>query len=133
MKKGIITFMLLTFCMLAFAQNYKLTGKLGTDQASFTLKKTGNSVKGKITRCPYCIPIKVEGEWKGNNITLSGSSEAGSQMSYEMTVDGTTVKGTESLWAEGEEEKSEISMELTKSASTNSSKKSPSKKVNKKR
>jgi hypothetical protein len=46
---------------------------------------------------------------------LAGSSEAGSQLSYTLTVDGNIVKGTESLWAEGEKENSKIDMTITMS------------------
>ena len=104
------------FCVILYAQNYNLNGKIGNEKASFIIKKAGNSVKGKVWRCPTCIPIEVEGTWKGNNISLTGSSEAGSQLSYTLTVDGNIVKGTENIWAEGEEENSKIDMTISMSS-----------------
>ena len=107
---------MMVFCVILSAQNYNLNGKIGNEKASFIIKKDGNSVKGKVWRCPTCIPIEVEGTWKGNNISLRGSSEVGEQLSYTLTVDGNIVKGTESLWAEGEEENSKIDMTISMSS-----------------
>ena len=107
---------MMVFCVILSAQNYNLNGKIGNEKASFIIKKDGNSVKGKVWRCPTCIPIEVEGSWKGNNISLRGSSEVGEQLSYTLTVDGNIVKGTESLWAEGEEENYKIYMTISMSS-----------------
>ncbi len=115
MRKIIFTSFMMVFCVILSAQNYNLNGKIGNQKASFIIKKAGSSVKGKVLRCPNCIPIEVMGTWKGNNISLAGSSEAGSQLSYTLTVDGNIVKGTESLWAEGEEENSKIDMTISMS------------------
>ena len=116
MRKVILTSFMMVFCVILSAQNYNLNGKIGNEKASFIIKKDGNSVKGKVWRCPTCIPIEVEGTWKGNNISLTGSSEVGEQLSYTLTVDGNIVKGTESLWAEGEEEIYKIDMTISMSS-----------------
>lgn len=116
MRKVILTSFMMVFCVMLSAQNYNLNGKIGNEKASFIIKKAGSSVKGKVWPCPTCIPIEVEGTWKGNNISLTGSSEAGSQLSYTLTVDGNIVKGTESLWAEGEEENYKIDMTISMSS-----------------
>lgn len=116
MRKVILTSFMMVFCVILSAQNYNLNGKIGNEKASFIIKKDGNSVKGKVWRCPTCIPIEVEGTWKGNNISLAGSSEVGEQLSYTLTVDGNIVKGTESLWAEGEEEIYKIDMTISMSS-----------------
>lgn len=116
MRKVILTSFMMVFCVILYAQNYNLNGKIGNEKASFIIKKAGNSVKGKVWRCPTCIPIEVEGTWKGNNISLTGSSEVGEQLSYTLTVDGNIVKGTESLWAEGEEEIYKIDMTISMSS-----------------
>ena len=116
MKKVILTSFMMVFCVILSAQNYNLNGKIGNEKASFIIKKAGSSVKGKVWRCPTCIPIEVEGSWKGNNISLTGSSEVGEQLSYTLTVDGNIVKGTESLWAEGEEEIYKIDMTISMSS-----------------
>lgn len=101
------------FCVILNAQKYNLTGTIGKENASFIIKKDGNSVNGKVFPCPKCIPIEVEGTWKDDNISLYGSSEAGSQLSFTLKVDGNIVKGKETLWAEGEEETAKISMKMT--------------------
>ena len=119
MRKVILTSFMMVFCVILSSQNYNLNGKIGNKKASFIIKKAGNSVKGKVWGCPTCIPIEVEGTWKGNNISLTGSSEAGSQLSYTLTVDGNIVKGTESLWAEGEEENYKIDMTISMSSKKN--------------
>ena len=116
MRKVILTSFMMVFCVILSAQNYNLNGKIGNEKASFIIKKDSNSVKGKVWRCPTCIPIEVEGTWKGNNISLTGSSEVGEQLSYTLTVDGNIVKGTESLWAEGEEEIYKIDMTISMSS-----------------
>jgi hypothetical protein len=116
MRKVILTSFMMVFCVILSAQNYNLNGKIGNEKASFIIKKAGSSVKGKVWSCPTCIPIEVEGTWKGNNISLTGYSEAGSQLSYTLTVDGNIVKGTESLWAEGEEENYKIDMTISMSS-----------------
>ena len=107
---------MMVFCVILSAQNYNLNGKIGNEKASFIIKKARSSVKGKVWPCPTCIPIEVEGSWKGNNISLRGSSEVGEQLSYTLTVDGNIVKGTESLWAEGEEENYKIDMTISMSS-----------------
>jgi hypothetical protein len=114
MRKSFFISLLMLFCVLAYAQNFKFTGKIGEDEASFELKKTGDSVQDKVLPCSYCIPIELKGTWVGDTITLSGRSEAGSIMNYKLTVEGDTVKGTESLMAEGEEELQEITMTISK-------------------
>ena len=116
MRKVILTSFMMVFCVILSAQNYNLNGKIGNEKASFIIKKAGSSVKGKVWPCPTCIAIEVEGTWKGNNISLTGSSEVGSQLSYTLTVDGNIVKGTESLWAEGEEEIYKIDMTISMSS-----------------
>lgn len=116
MKKVILTSFMMVFCVILSAQNYNLNGKIGNEKASFIIKKAGSSVKGKVWPCPTCIPIEVEGTWKGNNISLAGSSEVGEQLSYTLTVDGNIVKGTENLWAEGEEENYKIYMTISMSS-----------------
>ena len=70
MRKVILTSFMMVFCVILSAQNYNLNGKIGNEKASFIIKKDGNSVKGKVWRCPTCIPIEVEGTWKGNNISF---------------------------------------------------------------
>lgn len=114
MRKVILTSFMMFFCVISFAQNFNFKGKIGNEEASFIIKKDSKTVKGKVWRCPTCIPIEVVGTWVGNNLSLTGSSEAGSQLSYLLTVDGNIVKGTESMWAEGEEEIKEIYMEVSK-------------------
>ena len=86
MKKIMIFLMFITINLSANAQNYKLTGNLGEDKASMTLKKSGNVVKGTIIRCDYCLPIKVEGLWKNDSIKIAGYSQAGSYIQYELFV-----------------------------------------------
>ena len=117
MKKIMIFLMFITISLSIHAQNYKLTGNLGEDKASMTLKKSGNVVKGTIIRCDYCLPIKVEGSWKNDSIKVAGYSQAGSYIQYELFVTDNTVQGQEILSAEGEQEKTDISMSITKTAS----------------
>lgn len=116
MRKVILTSFMMVFCVILSAQNYNLNGKRGNEKASFIIKKAGSSVKGKVWRCPTCIPIEVEGTWKGNNISLTGSSDVGEHFIYTLTVDGNIVKGTENLWAEGEEENYKIDMTISMSS-----------------
>ena len=113
MRKLFLVSLLMLFCVMAKAQDYKFTGKIGEDEASFELKKTGDSVQGRVLPCSYCVPIKLKGTWECNTISLSGRSEAGSIMNYKLTVEGESVKGTETLWAEGEEELQEINMTIS--------------------
>ena len=120
--------MFLTIGLSANAQNYKLTGNLGEDKASMTLKKSGNVVKGTVIRCDYCLPIKVEGSWKNDSIKVAGYSQAGSYIQYELFVTDNTIQGQEILSAEGEQEKTDISMSITKTAPI---KNKPKKKVKK--
>ena len=77
MRKVIFTSFMMVFCVILSAQNYNLNGKIGNQKANFIIQKAGSSIKGKVLRCPNCIPIEVMGTWKGNNISLAGSSEAG--------------------------------------------------------
>ena len=114
MKKMMFFLMFLTISLYANAQNYKLIGNLGEDKASMTLKKSGNRVKGTVIRCDYCLPIKVEGAWKNDSIKVAGYSEAGSYIQYELFVTDNTVQGQEILSAEGEQDKTNISMSITK-------------------
>ena len=116
MKKMMFFLMFLTISLYANAQNYKLIGNLGEDKASMTLKKSGNRVKGTVIRCDYCLPIKVEGAWKNDSIKVAGYSEAGSYIQYELFVTDNTVQGQEILSAEGEQDKTNISMSITKTA-----------------
>ena len=106
----------MVFCVILSAQNYNLNGKIGDKKASFILNKVNASVKGKVFPCPDCLPIEVEGTWNDNNISLAGSSEAGSYLSYTLTVDDNIVKGTEYLCDEGEEEISIIDMTFSTQA-----------------
>lgn len=117
MKKIFFYLMFLTISLSAHAQNYKLTGKLGEDKASITLKKSGEVVKGTVIRCDYCLPIKVEGSWKNDSIKLVGYSQAGSHIKYELAVIDNTVQGQEILSAEGEQDVTDISMTITKTTS----------------
>lgn len=117
MKKIMIFLMFITIGLSANAQNYKLTGNLGEDKASMTLKKSGDVVKGTIIRCDYCLPIKIEGLWKNDSIKVAGYSQAGSYIQYKLFVNDNTVQGQEILSAEGEQEKTDISMSITKTAS----------------
>lgn len=126
MKKMMFFLMFLTISLYANAQNYKLTGNLGEDKASMTLKKSGNRVKGTVVRCDHCLPIKVEGSWKNDSIKVAGYSEAGSYIQYELFVTDNTVQGQEILSAEGEQDKTNISMSITKTASI----KKPKRKAN---
>ena len=128
MKKMMIFLMFLTISLYANAQNYKLIGNLGEDKASMTLKKSGNRVKGTVIRCDYCLPIKVEGAWKNDSIKVAGYSEAGSYIQYELFVTDNTVQGQEILSAEGEQEKTNISMSITKTASIKNKPKKKAKK-----
>ena len=128
MKKIMIFLMFITINLSANAQNYKLTGNLGEDKASMTLKKSGNVVKGTIIRCDYCLPIKVEGLWKNDSIKIAGYSQAGSYIQYELFVTDNTVQGQEILSAEGEQEKTNISMSITKTASIKNKPKKKAKK-----
>lgn len=116
MRKVILTSFMMVFCVILSAQNYNLNGKIDNEKASFIINKAGNSVKGKVWRCPTCIPIEVEGSWKGNNISLAGSSDFGGHFIYTLTVDGNIVKGTENLWEEGEEENYKIDMTISMSS-----------------
>ena len=116
MRKVILTSFMMVFCVILSAQNYNLNGKIDNEKASFIINKAGNSVKGKVWRCPTCIPIEVEGSWKGNNISLTGSSDFGGHFIYTLTVDGNIVKGTENLWEEGEEENYKIDMTISMSS-----------------
>ena len=96
-------------------QSYSLTGTIGEDKASMVLDKNGNDVKGVVTRCDYCVPINVEGTWRGDNITVDGVSQAGSHIEYELTVTGNAVQGAEILSAEGEVEKQNVKMTIERS------------------
>ena len=101
-----------TDSMANHPQSYSLTGTIGEDKASMVLDKNGNDVKGVVTRCDYCVPINVEGTWRGDNITVDGVSQAGSHIEYKLTVSGNTVKGAEILSAEGEVEKQNVTMTI---------------------
>ena len=101
-----------TDSMANHPQSYSLTGTIGEDKASMVLDKNGNDVKGVVTRCDYCVPINVEGTWRGDNITVDGVSQAGSHIQYELTVTGNTVQGAELLSAEGEVEKQNVTMTI---------------------
>lgn len=98
--------------MASHPQSYNLTGTIGEDKASMVFDKNGNNVTGVVTRCDYCIPINVEGTWRGNIITVDGESQAGSHIEYELTVTGNAVQGVEILSAEGEIEKQNITMTI---------------------
>jgi hypothetical protein len=93
-------------------QSCRLTGTIGEDKASVVLDKNGNNVTGVVTRCDYCVPIHVEGTWQGDNITVSGVSQAGSHIEYKLTVTANTVQGAEILSAEGEVEKQNVTMTI---------------------
>ena len=93
-------------------QSYSLTGTIGEDKASIVFEKNGSEVTGVVTRCDYCIPIDVEGTWRGDSITVDGVSQAGSHIKYELTVTGNAVRGAEILSAEGEVEKQNVSMTI---------------------
>ena len=101
-----------TDLMASHNQSYSLTGIIGEDKASMMLDKNGNDVTGVVTRCDYCVPINVEGTWRGDNITVDGISQAGSHIEYELTVTGIAVQGTEILSAEGEVEKQNVTMTI---------------------
>ncbi|MBO6051824.1 MAG: hypothetical protein J6P65_07595, partial [Bacteroidales bacterium] len=75
-----------TDSMTSHPQSYSLTGTIGEDKASMVLDKNGNDVMGVVTRCDYCVPIHVEGTWQGDNISVSGVSQAGSHIEYKLTV-----------------------------------------------
>ena len=93
-------------------QSYRLTGTIGEDKASMVFEKNGNNVTGVVTRCDYCVPINVEGTWHGDNIMVNGVSQAGSHIKYELTVTGNAVQGAETLSAEGEFEKQNVTMTI---------------------
>ena len=93
-------------------QNYRLMGTIGEDKASMVFEKNGNIVTGVVTRCDYCVPINVEGTWLGDNIMVNGESQAGSHIKYELTVTGNAVQGAETLSAEGEVEKQNVTMTI---------------------
>jgi hypothetical protein len=93
-------------------QSCRLTGTIGEDKANMVLDKNGNNVTGVVTRCDYCVPIHVEGTWQGDNITVSGVSQAGSHIEYKLTVTANTVQGAEILSAEGEVEKQNVTMTI---------------------
>ena len=98
--------------MASHQQSYSLTGTIGEDKASMVFDKNGNDVTGVVTRCDYCVPIHVKGTWHGDNITVDGVSQAGSHVKYELTVAGKTVQGAETLSAEGEVEKQNVTMTI---------------------
>ena len=93
-------------------QSYRLTGIIGEDKASMVFEKSGNNVTGVVTRCDYCVPINVEGTWLDDNILVNGVSQAGSHIKYELTVTGNAVQGAETLSAEGEVEKQNVTMTI---------------------
>jgi len=101
-----------TDSMVSHPQSYRLTGTIGEDKASMVLDKNDNDVKGVVTRCDYCVPINVEGTWRGDNITVDGVSQAGSHIQYELTVTGNAVQGAEILSAEGEVEKQNVTLTI---------------------
>ena len=101
-----------TDSMASHPQSYSLTGTIGEDKASMVLDKNGNDVMGVVTRCDYCIPINVEGTWQGDNISVSGVSQAGSHIEYKLTVTVNAVQGVEILSAEGEVEKQNVTMTI---------------------
>ena len=96
-------------------QNYRLMGTIGEDKASMVFEKNGNIVTGVVTRCDYCVPIHVKGTWQEDNITVAGASQAGSHIEYELTVTGKAVQGVETLSAEGEVEKQNVTMTIENS------------------
>lgn len=93
-------------------RNYSLTGVIGEDKASMAFDRNGSDVKGSVTRCDFCEPIKVEGTWQGDMIKVAGVSLAGSHIKYELTVSDNAVKGTELLSAEGEVEEQSVTMTI---------------------
>ena len=93
-------------------QSYSLTGVIGEDKASIVFDRNGSDVTGTVTRCDFCEPIKVEGTWQGERITVEGVSLAGSHIKYELTVAGNAVQGTEILAAEGEVEEQNVTMTI---------------------
>ena len=95
--------------------SYSLTGTISDDKASMMLDKNGNDVTGVVTRCDYCVPIDVEGTWQGDNITVAGVSQAGSHIEYKLTVTGNAGQGAETLSAEGEVEKQNVTMTIERS------------------
>ena len=101
-----------TDSMTSHPQSYSLTGTIGEDKASMVLDKNGNVVMGVVTRCDYCVPIHVEGTWQGDNISVSGVSQAGSHIEYKLTVTVNAVQGAEILSAEGEVEKQNVTMTI---------------------
>ena len=98
--------------MASHPQSYSLTGTIGEDKASMELDRNGDEVTGVVTRCDYCLPINVEGSWQGDNITVDGVSQAGSHIEYELTVTGNAVRGAETLSAEGEVEKQNVTLTM---------------------
>ena len=104
-----------TDLMASHPQNYRLTGTIGEDKASMVLDRNGNDVTGVVTRCDYCVPIHVKGTWQEDNITVAGASQAGSHIEYELTVTGKAVQGVETLSAEGEVEKQNVTMTIENS------------------
>ena len=101
-----------TDSMASHPQSYSLTGTIGEDKARIVLDKNGNDVTGVVTRCDYCVPIHVKGTWQGDNITVDGVSQAGSHIEYELTVTGNAVRGAETLSAEGEVEKQNVTLTM---------------------
>ena len=93
-------------------QSCSLTGTIGEDKATMVLERNGSEVTGSVTRCDVCVPIDVEGTWRGDNIKIEGVSLAGSHIRYELTITGKAVQGTETLSAEGEVEEQDVKMTI---------------------
>ena len=98
--------------MTAQPSSCSLTGTIGEDVASMVLERDGNEVTGVVTRCDVCLPIDIEGSWRGSVIRAEGMSLAGSHIRYELTVEGNAVEGTEILSAEGAVEEQEVRMTM---------------------
>lgn len=93
-------------------QSCSLSGTIGEDKAGMVLERNGSEVTGTVTRCDVCVPIDVEGTWRGDNIKIEGVSMAGSHIKYELTVKGKSVQGVETLAAEGEVEEQDVTMTI---------------------
>lgn len=96
----------------AAQRSYRLSGVIGDDEATMVLERDGDAVKGVVTRCDYCLPIDVEGTWRGGVVKVAGESLAGSHIEYELSVAGKTLQGTELLSGEGEVDRQDVKMTI---------------------
>ena len=114
MKRVLCLSIILFFCILINAQNYRMTEKDGPKSVTIVLKKNGTNVKGIVVH-PTLSLFEVEGNWVGGNVSLQGFSD--SMIDYDLNISSDMIKGKEVIYAEGDEDTRLFNMTISQFSS----------------